>query len=146
MTDPLAGVRAIVTGGASGMGAGIVAAYAAHGAQVISLDLQAGPGAEIAEKATAAGPGSAAFRTADVSDKASVDAAFAEAAEGLGGPDVLGPAAGVAPGGAGRGNRRGGLGQRARRQRTGHVPDQPGRVPLLQTQRRPHHQLRLGRR
>ena len=61
MTDPLAGVRAIVTGGASGMGAGIVGAYAAHGAQVISLDLQAGPGAEIAEKATAAGPGSAAF-------------------------------------------------------------------------------------
>jgi len=54
MTDPLAGVRAIVTGGASGMGAGIVGAYAAHGAQVISLDLQAGPGAEIAEKATAA--------------------------------------------------------------------------------------------
>ena len=44
MTDPLAGVRAIVTGGASGMGAGIVGAYAAHGAQVISLDLQAGPG------------------------------------------------------------------------------------------------------
>ena len=75
MTDPLAGVRAIVTGGASGMGAGIVGAYAAHGAQVISLDLQAGPGAEIAEKATAAGPGSAAFLTADVSDKASVETA-----------------------------------------------------------------------
>ena len=39
MTDPLAGVRAIVTGGASGMGAGIVRAYAAHGVHVISLDL-----------------------------------------------------------------------------------------------------------
>jgi len=39
MTDPLAGVRAIVTGGASGMGAGIVGAYAAHGAQVVSLGL-----------------------------------------------------------------------------------------------------------
>jgi NAD(P)-dependent dehydrogenase (short-subunit alcohol dehydrogenase family) len=98
MTDPLAGVRAIVTGGASGMGAGIVGAYAAHGAQVISLDLQAGPGAEIAEKATAAGPGSAAFLTADVSDKAAVDAAFAAAAEALGGLDVLVHAAGIAPG------------------------------------------------
>jgi NAD(P)-dependent dehydrogenase (short-subunit alcohol dehydrogenase family) len=98
MTDPLTGVRAIVTGGASGMGAGIVSAYAAHGAQVISLDLRAGPGAEIAEKATAAGPGSAAFIAADVSDKASVDSAFAAAAEALGRIDVLVHAAGIAPG------------------------------------------------
>jgi NAD(P)-dependent dehydrogenase (short-subunit alcohol dehydrogenase family) len=98
MTDTLTGVRAIVTGGASGMGAGIVRAYATHGAQVISLDLQAGTGAEIAEKATAAGPGTAAFIAADVSDKASVDAAFAAAAEALGGLDVLVHAAGIAPG------------------------------------------------
>ncbi len=98
MSDSLGGVRAIVTGGASGMGAGIVRAFAAHGAQVISLDIQAGPGAEIAEKATAAGPGSAAFIAADVSDKASVDAAFAAAAEALGGLDVLVHAAGIAPG------------------------------------------------
>ena len=98
MTDPLAGVRVIVTGGASGMGAGMVRAFAAHGAHVISLDIQAGPGAEIAEKATAAGPGSAAFIAADVSDKASVDAAFAQACEALGGLDVLVHAAGIAPG------------------------------------------------
>ncbi len=98
MNDSLTGVRAIVTGGASGMGAGLVGAYAAHGAQVISLDLQAGPGTEIAEKAAAAGPGSAAFITADVSDKASVDAAFAAATEKLGGLDVLVHAAGIAPG------------------------------------------------
>jgi NAD(P)-dependent dehydrogenase (short-subunit alcohol dehydrogenase family) len=98
MTDPLTGVRAIVTGGASGMGAGLVGAYAAHGARVISLDLQAGPGTEIAEKATAAGPGQARFLVADVSDKASVDAAFAHATEALGGLDVLVHAAGIAPG------------------------------------------------
>src|SRR5277367_2473349 len=98
MADPLAGVRAIVTGGASGMGAGIVSAYAAHGASVISLDLQAGPGTEIAEKATAAGPGQARFVAADVSDQASVDAAFAQASEALGGLDVLVHAAGIAPG------------------------------------------------
>ena len=33
MAESLAGVRAIVTGGASGMGAGIVGAYASHGAR-----------------------------------------------------------------------------------------------------------------
>src|SRR6201992_3147202 len=98
MTDTRAGVRAIGTGGASGMGAGIVGAYAAHGAQVVSLDLQAGPGAEIAEKATAAGPGQARVGTADVADKASVDGAFADAVAGLGGLDVLVHAAGIAPG------------------------------------------------
>ena len=98
MTDSLAGVRTIVTGGASGMGAGIVGAFAAHGARVISLDIQEGPGTEIAEKATAAGPGQARFITADVSDKASVDAAFAAAADALGGLDVLVHAAGIAPG------------------------------------------------
>jgi NAD(P)-dependent dehydrogenase (short-subunit alcohol dehydrogenase family) len=98
MADPLAGIRAIVTGGASGMGAGIAGAYAAHGAHVISLDIQAGPGTEIAEKATAAGPGWARFIEADVSDKASVDDAFAAATEALGGLDVLVHAAGIAPG------------------------------------------------
>lgn len=98
MTDPLAGVRAVVTGGASGMGAGIVGAYAAHGAHVISLDIQAHPGTEIAEKATSAGPGWARFIAADVADKASVDGAFARATETLGGLDVLVHAAGIAPG------------------------------------------------
>src|SRR6202046_3751340 len=98
MAAPLAGVRVIVTGGASGMGAGMVRAFAAHGAHVISLDIQAGPGAEIAEKATAAGPGWARFIEADVSAKASVDAAFAAATEALGGLDVLVHAAGIAPG------------------------------------------------
>jgi NAD(P)-dependent dehydrogenase (short-subunit alcohol dehydrogenase family) len=98
MTDSLTGVRVIVTGGASGMGAGLVGAYAARGAHVISLDLQAATGAEVAEKAASAGPGSAAFLAADVSDKASVDAAFAAAAESLGGLDVLVHAAGIAPG------------------------------------------------
>jgi NAD(P)-dependent dehydrogenase (short-subunit alcohol dehydrogenase family) len=98
MTDSLAGVRAIVTGGASGMGAGIVGAYASRGAHVISLDIQAGLGTEIAEKATAAGPGRARFIEVDVSAKASVDAAFAQAHEALGGLDVLVHAAGIAPG------------------------------------------------
>jgi NAD(P)-dependent dehydrogenase (short-subunit alcohol dehydrogenase family) len=98
MSDSLSGVRAIVTGGASGMGAGIVGGYAAAGASVVSLDIQAGPGAEIAAKASAAGPGRATFLAADVSDKASVDAAFDQAADLLGGLDILVHAAGIAPG------------------------------------------------
>src|ERR1700722_17505198 len=97
MTDSLAGVRAIVTGGASGMGAGIVGAYAAHGAQVISLDIQSGPGTEIAEKATAAGPGQARFEAADVSDKAARDPPFPGAVGALAGLAVRGPPAGIAP-------------------------------------------------
>jgi NAD(P)-dependent dehydrogenase (short-subunit alcohol dehydrogenase family) len=98
MTDSLTGVRVIVTGGGSGMGAGVVRAYAAAGADVVSVDIQAGPATEIAEKATAAGPGKAAFISADVSGKASVDTAFDEAVNRLGGLDVLVHAAGIAPG------------------------------------------------
>jgi NAD(P)-dependent dehydrogenase (short-subunit alcohol dehydrogenase family) len=98
VNDPLAGIRAIVTGGGSGMGAGVVRAYAAAGASVVSLDILPGPATEIAEKATAAGPGWARFVAADVSGKASVDAAFTQAVELLGGLDVLVHAAGIAPG------------------------------------------------
>jgi NAD(P)-dependent dehydrogenase (short-subunit alcohol dehydrogenase family) len=98
VTDSLTGIRAIVTGGASGMGAGIVRAFAAHGAQVISLDIQEDAGAEIAGKATRAGPGQVRFVPADVADKASVDAAFAPAVAALGGLDILVHAAGIAPG------------------------------------------------
>jgi NAD(P)-dependent dehydrogenase (short-subunit alcohol dehydrogenase family) len=98
MNDPLTGIRAIVTGGGSGMGAGVVRAYTAAGASVASLDILPGPATEIAEKATAAGPGRARFVAADVSGKASVDAAFTQAVKLLGGLDVLVHAAGIAPG------------------------------------------------
>jgi NAD(P)-dependent dehydrogenase (short-subunit alcohol dehydrogenase family) len=98
MTDSLQGVRALITGGASGMGAGIVRAFAAAGAAVVSCDIQAGPGEEIAEKATAGGPGRADIVECDVTRQDSVDAAFTRAAALLGGLDVLVHAAGVAPG------------------------------------------------
>jgi NAD(P)-dependent dehydrogenase (short-subunit alcohol dehydrogenase family) len=98
MTDSLQGVRALITGGASGMGAGIVRAFAAAGAAVVSCDIQAGPGKEIAEKATAGGPGRADFVECDVTRQDSVDAAFTRAATLLGGLDVLVHAAGIAPG------------------------------------------------
>ncbi|MCW2916164.1 MAG: oxidoreductase [Actinomycetia bacterium] len=99
MTDSsLAGRRILVTGGASGMGAGLVRAFAAEAASVVSCDIQTGPGNAITAAATADGPGRADFVECDVTDSASVDGAFARAVELLGGLDVLVHAAGIAPG------------------------------------------------
>jgi NAD(P)-dependent dehydrogenase (short-subunit alcohol dehydrogenase family) len=92
-------VRIIVTGGASGMGAGAVRGFAADGAEVVSCDLSEEPGRQIADEATATGPGRATFVQCDVAEEESVDAAFAHAVDVLGGLDVLVHAAGVAPGG-----------------------------------------------
>ncbi|MFE2985722.1 SDR family NAD(P)-dependent oxidoreductase [Streptomyces sp. NPDC059262] len=84
--------KIVITGGASGMGAGLVRAFPELGARVVSLDLTADVGREIAAEAKAE------FLTCDVSDKASVDAAIDGAVELLGGLDVLIHAAGIAPG------------------------------------------------
>ena len=92
----LLGRRIIVTGGARGMGAATVRAYVAEGAQVISLDVLEEEGMAVAEAANAAAEaGSANFIACDVSSRASVDAAFAEAARRLGGLDVLAHVAGL---------------------------------------------------
>ncbi|WP_439694334.1 SDR family NAD(P)-dependent oxidoreductase [Curtobacterium sp. SP.BCo] len=77
------GVRAVVTGGASGIGAAIVTALQDRGATVAVLDLQPSP---------VAGTFSA---TCDVGDDASVRAAVAAAVEHLGGLDVLVNNAGI---------------------------------------------------
>lgn len=88
----LKGRRIIVTGGASGMGEGIVRALPGLGAAIASLDLDARTGQRIADEA------SAAFFAVDVADKASVDRAITAAVARLGGLDVLIHAAGIAPG------------------------------------------------
>jgi len=88
----IAGKNVIVTGGASGMGASIVANLSANGAHIVSLDRDEQNGAVIAERA------GAAFLACDVSEQASVDAAFAAAADRLGRIDALVHAAGIAPG------------------------------------------------
>ncbi|MFG3025693.1 SDR family NAD(P)-dependent oxidoreductase [Streptomyces sp. NPDC048254] len=93
MTKELDGRRVVVTGGASGMGEGIVRAFPGLGAKVVSLDLSADKGAEIAKEA------GAHFVSCDVSEQASAERAFADAVEHLGGLDVLIHAAGIAPGG-----------------------------------------------
>lgn len=76
--DEFAGLVAIVTGGASGIGAAIARRLHVGGAQVAVLDL-APEGAD---------PAHAAF-AADVSDRASVDAAVAAVAERFGRIDIV---------------------------------------------------------
>ena len=87
----LAGKRAIVTGGASGFGEGIVRRFVAEGASVAIVDLNLP-----AARALAAEFGAAAFTlAADVSKAAEVEA-MAEAVLGrLGGVDILVNNAGV---------------------------------------------------
>ncbi|RHW28598.1 SDR family oxidoreductase [Nocardioides immobilis] len=94
MTERLDGRRVIITGGASGMGAGLVRAFPALGAKVVSMDIVDDPGAGIAADA------GAGFIACDVADSDATARAFASAVEQLGGLDVLIHAAGIAPGGA----------------------------------------------
>ncbi len=94
----LQGRRIIVTGGASGMGASTVHAYAAQGALVASIDINDLDGHRIAESATKTGPGRVTCVHCDIASKESVDAGFGEATRHLGGLDAIINAAGIAPG------------------------------------------------
>ena len=90
-TFELSGKRAIVTGGARGIGAAIVRALARAGVAVAIADLDA----EAAE-ALAGEVGQGAFALAiDVRNRASVEAAIGKAVAGLGGLDVQCANAGV---------------------------------------------------
>jgi NAD(P)-dependent dehydrogenase (short-subunit alcohol dehydrogenase family) len=90
----LAGKVAIVTGAASGIGAAAVRAFAAEGAAVMAVDVDAERGAGVASEVDRA-----AFRRCDVSADEEVAAAVAETVERFGRPDVLFNNAGVMPGG-----------------------------------------------
>jgi NAD(P)-dependent dehydrogenase (short-subunit alcohol dehydrogenase family) len=79
----LEGKRVVVTGGASGIGLAIVRRFAAQGARVAVLDVDAA-GAEQA----ASGTGGTAH-ACDVRDAAAVERALGVAAETMGGLDVL---------------------------------------------------------
>ena len=87
---PIAGKTAIVTGGGSGIGAAIVAAFAAKGARVAILDLNM----DAAQAAAAAHDGAVAI-ACNVADRHSVEAAVARAAEALGRIDILVNSAGI---------------------------------------------------
>lgn len=86
------GSRVLVTGGASGIGAGVARDLLAHGASVALLDLPQSAGKQVAQ---ALGP-DAHFVPADISDAEQVQRAVAEAANTLGGLDVLVGCAGIA--------------------------------------------------
>jgi len=94
-TDPLdfslAGKVAVVTGGASGIGAAIVAAYASKGASVVILDRAVGA---VPEKAPAGG--ASAALACDVTEEGSVADAIAAVTDQFGSIDILVNSAGVA--------------------------------------------------
>jgi NAD(P)-dependent dehydrogenase (short-subunit alcohol dehydrogenase family) len=91
MVNELAGKIAIVTGGASGIGAGIVEKFLAEGARVVIADVERDRGEELA----AALGGDTVFRLTDVSDPDQVGALVAAAVETFGGLDVMVNNAGV---------------------------------------------------
>lgn len=80
----LAGLRAVVTGGASGIGAAIVTAMLARGAQVTSID-----------RTRDGVPDGAHTEVADVTDDAAVRAAVEGAASAMGGIDIVVNNAGI---------------------------------------------------
>lgn len=69
--DRLDGLVAIVTGGASGIGAATVAALAADGAAVVVVDIDTAAADRVAAEVVAAG-GEALVVATDVADEASV--------------------------------------------------------------------------
>ncbi|WP_107765386.1 SDR family NAD(P)-dependent oxidoreductase [Nocardioides terrigena] len=92
MTDlDLTGRKALVTGGAQGLGEGMAQALADAGAHVVVADLQDDLGTKVAESL---GEGHG-FVHLDVSDDASWEAAVASAVDQLGGLDILVNNAGI---------------------------------------------------
>ena len=85
----LAGKRIIVTGSARGMGAATVRAYVRAGAEVVAMDVNDADGEAVVAEANEQGSGKARYLHVDVADKASVERAFKQAVEQMGGLDVL---------------------------------------------------------
>lgn len=92
----IAQARAVITGGASGLGNGVAQHIVALGGQVTLLDVQEGPG----QAAAAALGERARFIRCDVTAEAEVVASMAAAAEAMGSINLLVNCAGVV--GAGR--------------------------------------------
>jgi NAD(P)-dependent dehydrogenase (short-subunit alcohol dehydrogenase family) len=91
MVNELAGKVAVVTGGASGIGAGIVEKFLAEDARVVIADIQRDRGEDFAASLGA----DAVFRLTDVSDPDQVGALVAAAVDTFGRLDVMVNNAGV---------------------------------------------------
>ena len=85
----LKGKRIIVTGSARGMGAATLRAYVREGAHVIGMDVTDDTGAKVSDEAAKLALGKAGYMHVDVSEKSSVESAFAKAVAAMGGLDVL---------------------------------------------------------
>ncbi|TGA84716.1 glucose 1-dehydrogenase [Streptomyces sp. MZ04] len=90
----LEGRKALVSGGAQGLGAGMAAALARAGADVVVADIQEDAGRLTAEALQKAG-GTAAFVSLDVTDDASWESAVARTVDELGGLDIVVNNAGI---------------------------------------------------
>ncbi|HSE76045.1 MAG TPA: SDR family oxidoreductase [Dongiaceae bacterium] len=95
MSGILAGRRAYVTGGSSGIGAGIVKAFAAEGARVaIGASAHARQAQDMAESLPA-GNGKHIVVRADLYDRTQTERAAGEVIAGLGGLDIFVHSAGI---------------------------------------------------
>jgi NAD(P)-dependent dehydrogenase (short-subunit alcohol dehydrogenase family) len=89
MAGRLAGRVAIVTGGADGIGHGIVRRLAADGARVLLADIDADRGREAAAEAARDLDAAVAFHAVDVTDRAAVEAMVVAADARFGAVDIL---------------------------------------------------------
>jgi len=90
------GARALVTGGASGIGYALAEHLLRAGARVVIVDIDAGAAANAAQRLASATGAAAEFTSADVSDPASMAAVGDFVRDRLGGLDLLCNNAGVA--------------------------------------------------
>lgn len=90
----LQGQTAWITGAASGMGAAVARLFAAEGAQVALIDVQASAGAQLADEMRARGQ-VAVFHACDVADEQAVQRSLAQTAAELDGLSVIVNCAGI---------------------------------------------------
>jgi NAD(P)-dependent dehydrogenase (short-subunit alcohol dehydrogenase family) len=85
----LSGKRVVITGGGSGIGAGLVEAFAGQGAHVAFVDILEDESRALVERLSGDGAKPPIFRPCDVTDIDALKAGLAEIEQALGGIDVL---------------------------------------------------------